>query len=101
MPVLETKVDRKSAEFAGNTAALKALVEELRARQARCALGGGEAARAKHVGRGKLLPRDRVEALLDPGSPFLELSPMAASLAANSALFLSTFESSGGMIVGQ
>jgi len=78
MPVLETKVDRKSSEFAGNTAAMRALVDELRARQARCALGGGEAARAKHVGRGKLLPRDRVEALLDPGSPFLELSPLAA-----------------------
>ena len=78
MPVLETKVDRKSAEFAANAAALRALVEELRARQARSALGGGEAARARHVGRGKLLPRDRVEMLLDPGSPFLELSPLAA-----------------------
>ena len=78
MPVLETKVDRKSADFAANSAALRALVKELRARQARSALGGGDAARAKHVGRGKLLPRDRVETLLDPGSPFLELSPLAA-----------------------
>jgi 3-methylcrotonyl-CoA carboxylase beta subunit len=78
MPVLETKVDRKSAEFAANSAALRALVDELRARQARVALGGGDAARAKHVARGKLLPRDRVEMLLDPGSPFLELSPLAA-----------------------
>ncbi len=78
MPVLDSKVDRKSAEFAANSAAMRALVAELRARQAKSALGGGEAARAKHVGRGKLLPRDRVEMLLDPGAPFLELSPLAA-----------------------
>jgi 3-methylcrotonyl-CoA carboxylase beta subunit len=78
MPVLETKVDRKSAEFAANERAMRVLVEELRSRQARVAVGGGEAARAKHVARGKLLPRDRVETLLDPGTPFLELSPLAA-----------------------
>jgi 3-methylcrotonyl-CoA carboxylase beta subunit len=78
MPVLETKVDRTSAEFAANSAAMRALVQELRSRQARVALGGGESARAKHVARGKLLPRDRVEMLLDPGAPFLELSPLAA-----------------------
>jgi 3-methylcrotonyl-CoA carboxylase beta subunit len=78
MPVLESKVDRKSPEFAANAAALRALVAELRERQAITALGGGEAARAKHVARGKLLPRDRVERLLDPGAPFLELSPLAA-----------------------
>jgi 3-methylcrotonyl-CoA carboxylase beta subunit len=78
MPVLETKVDRKGAEFAANAAAMRALVDELRARQAKSALGGGEGARSKHVGRGKLLPRDRVEMLLDPGAPFLELSPLAA-----------------------
>jgi 3-methylcrotonyl-CoA carboxylase beta subunit len=79
MPLLESKVDRKSPEFAANSAALRALVDELRARQARTALGGGEAARARHVARGKLLPRDRVEMLLDPGAPFLELSPLAAN----------------------
>jgi 3-methylcrotonyl-CoA carboxylase beta subunit len=78
MPILESKVDRKSAEFQANEAAQRPLVAELRERQARVALGGGEAARAKHVARGKLLPRDRVEMLLDPGSPFLELSPLAA-----------------------
>ncbi|WP_286987395.1 carboxyl transferase domain-containing protein, partial [Thiomonas sp. UBA7699] len=61
-----------------NAAALQALVDDLRARQARVAEGGGEAARAKHVARGKLLPRERVAALLDPGSPFLEFSPLAA-----------------------
>jgi 3-methylcrotonyl-CoA carboxylase beta subunit len=78
MPVLESKVDRKSAEFAANQAAMNGLVAELRDRQVQAGLGGGEAARAKHVGRGKLLPRDRIEMLLDPGSPFLELSPLAA-----------------------
>src|SRR3954467_3685368 len=78
MPILETKVDRKSAEFTANAEALCALAAELRDRQARMALGGGDAARAKHLARGKLLPRDRVEMLLDPGSPFLELSPLAA-----------------------
>jgi 3-methylcrotonyl-CoA carboxylase beta subunit len=78
MPVLESKVDRKSAEFGANSAALRSLVGELRARQALVGRGGGEAARAKHVARGKLLPRDRVEMLLDPGAPFLELSPLAA-----------------------
>ncbi len=78
MPVLETKVDRRSAEFAASEAAMRALVQELKARQAQVGLGGGEAARAKHVARGKLLPRDRIEMLLDPGAPFLELSPLAA-----------------------
>src|SRR6185369_13467900 len=61
-----------------NTQTLRSLAAELRERQAQVSLGGGEAARAKHVARGKLLPRDRVEMLLDPGSPFLELSPLAA-----------------------
>src|SRR5688572_22386183 len=78
MPILESKVDRKSAEFAANEAVMRALVDELAVRQAKAALGGGEAARAKHVARGKLLPRERVEMLLDPGAPFLELSPLAA-----------------------
>ena len=57
---------------------MSSLVADLRRRQALAALGGGEEARARHVARGKLLPRDRIEALLDPGSPFLELSPLAA-----------------------
>ncbi len=57
---------------------LASLVEELRERTAQVRLGGSESARAKHTARGKMLPRDRVDALLDPGSPFLELSPLAA-----------------------
>src|SRR3569832_1877218 len=54
------------------------LVDQLRAKLAAAALGGPERARERHVARGKLLPRDRVNGLLDPGSPFLELSPLAA-----------------------
>jgi 3-methylcrotonyl-CoA carboxylase beta subunit len=57
---------------------LRELVDELRARLAVARQGGSEAARTKHTGRGKLLVRDRVDRLLDPGSPFLELSPLAA-----------------------
>ncbi|HET7358168.1 MAG TPA: carboxyl transferase domain-containing protein, partial [Nocardioidaceae bacterium] len=57
---------------------MRALVDELRERLARVRVGGSEAARKKHLGRGKLLVRDRVDRLLDPGSPFLELSPLAA-----------------------
>src|ERR1700759_225664 len=55
-----------------------ALVDQLRAKLATAALGGPERARERHVGRGKLLPRDRVDGLLDPGSPFLDIAPLAA-----------------------
>ncbi|NLU81692.1 carboxyl transferase domain-containing protein [Rhodococcus sp. HNM0569] len=63
---------------AGNRQAHVALVDELRTRLASTALGGGERSRERHVARGKLLPRDRVNVLLDPGSPFLEIAPLAA-----------------------
>jgi 3-methylcrotonyl-CoA carboxylase beta subunit len=79
MPTLESNLNPRSAEFAANAAAMRALVAELRAKTERVALGGGENARAKHTGRGKLLPRERIDALLDPGAPFLELSALAAS----------------------
>src|SRR5450830_26924 len=78
MPVLETKLNARSADFVANATAMRALVADLNARTAKAALGGGEAARAKHTERGKLLPRDRVQMLLDPGTPFLELAPLAA-----------------------
>src|SRR5215217_7993961 len=58
---------------------MRALVADLRERLAVARLGGSESARQKHTGRGKLLVRDRVDRLLDPGSPFLELSPLAAT----------------------
>jgi 3-methylcrotonyl-CoA carboxylase beta subunit len=76
--VLESHVDAGSAEFAANQAEHLRLSAELRERLGRAALGGGEKARARHLERGKLLPRDRVDRLLDPGSPFLELAPLAA-----------------------
>jgi 3-methylcrotonyl-CoA carboxylase beta subunit len=79
LPLLKTAIDPSSAEFKANAAAMRALAAELRERRAQAAAGGPEDARAKHVGRGKLLPRERVMRLLDPGSPFLELSPLAAN----------------------
>ncbi len=78
MPVLETKLNARSADFQANAAAMRALVDDLKLQVAKAAAGGGEAARAKHVARGKLPPRERVQMLLDPGTPFLELAPLAA-----------------------
>ena len=78
MPVLESKLNPRSADFLANATAMRALVEDLNAKIAQVAQGGGDAARAKHTARGKLLPRDRVQMLLDPGTPFLELAPLAA-----------------------
>jgi 3-methylcrotonyl-CoA carboxylase beta subunit len=78
MPVIETALDTRSDQFRANDAAMRALVAELRDRVALVRQGGGEEARRRHLARGKLLPRERVHALLDPGSPFLELSPLAA-----------------------
>jgi 3-methylcrotonyl-CoA carboxylase beta subunit len=79
MAALSTAVDRNSSEFKANQAAMQALVEELTRRRAEAAKGGSEKARERHVARNKLLPRDRVMRLIDPGSPFLELSPLAAN----------------------
>ena len=78
MPALDTKLNARSADFQANALAMRALVADLNAQVARAQEGGGEAACAKHAGRGKLLPRERVQMLLDPGTPFLELSPLAA-----------------------
>ena len=78
MPILETKLNARAAEFQANAAAIRSVVEDLAANVGRTALGGGNAARAKHTARGKLLPRDRVQMLLDPGTPFLEFSSLAA-----------------------
>ena len=78
MSTLKTNLNARSAEFRTNAGAMSALVDDLRANIDQVALGGGEAARAKHIARGKLLPRERVRSLLDAGSPFLELSQLAA-----------------------
>ena len=78
MEVLRSAVQPDSTEFKTNDAEHRRLVDELRDHLTAAAEGGGERARTRHVQRGKLLPRDRVERLLDPGAPFLELSPLAA-----------------------
>jgi 3-methylcrotonyl-CoA carboxylase beta subunit len=78
MPVIESRIDARSAEFQDNAAQLRSLVADLDRQLERVALGGGEKARARHIARDKLLPRERIAALLDPGSPFLELSALAA-----------------------
>ncbi len=78
MTVLESKLNTRSADFTANADAMRTLVDDLRAQVAQVGQGGGDAARAKHTGRGKLLPRDRVHMLLDPGTPFLEVAPLAA-----------------------
>ncbi|WP_394442398.1 carboxyl transferase domain-containing protein (plasmid) [Sphingobium naphthae] len=77
-PVLDTALSPDSEAFRANAAHNRALADQLRADVAAAALGGGDASRARHVGRGKLLPRDRVDHLLDAGSPFLEIGQLAA-----------------------
>ncbi len=78
MPAIRSQLDPRSQEFRDNASYHRALAQELDARLARAAGGGGQKARDRHTGRGKLLVRDRITALLDPGSPFLEISPLAA-----------------------
>jgi 3-methylcrotonyl-CoA carboxylase beta subunit len=78
MTTLQSQLNARSADFQANAAAMRVVVDDLKAQIEKATLGGGTAARAKHTGRGKLLPRDRVQMLLDPGTPFLELSPLAA-----------------------
>jgi 3-methylcrotonyl-CoA carboxylase beta subunit len=78
MPAIRSRIDIRSEAFRDNAAQLRRLAEDLKVELARAAEGGGEKARAKHLARDKLLPRERIRALLDPGSPFLELSPLAA-----------------------
>ncbi len=78
MTILKTQLNPRSEDFQYNADAMAGLVADLRQQMARIALGGPEAARQKHIARGKLLPRERVSALLDPGTPFLEIGQLAA-----------------------
>src|SRR3990172_2556759 len=78
MTVLTSALEVRSAAFADTAAHHRALAADLRRQVAEIKLGGDERSRQRHVARGKLLPRERVRALIDPGSPFLELSPLAA-----------------------
>ena len=78
MPTLTSKLNPRSDEFKASALQMRQLVGDLNARLAKIAEGGGEVARARHAARGKLLPRERVEMLLDPDTPFLEIAPLAA-----------------------
>src|SRR2546423_1790225 len=78
MPVISTALEPRSDAFRANSVAMRALVADLREKTAAIALGGDEASRNRHLSRGKLLARERIRLLLDPGSPFLELSAFAA-----------------------
>ncbi len=79
MSILKTSINIRSDEFQSNTGVMQSLVEDLHDKVSATAEGGGDRAREKHLARGKLLPRDRVRNLLDPGTPFLELSQLAAN----------------------
>ena len=78
MPALRTQIDPRSPDFTAHAAHHRQLAAELERRLARAAGGGGDKARQRHTERGKLLARDRIDALLDPGSAFLEIAPLAA-----------------------
>ena len=78
MSIIRSQIDTQSAEYQQNREAWQRLVDELCERQAKVREGGGEKYTQRHRERGKLLPRERIELLLDPGTPFLELSPLAA-----------------------
>ncbi|MBV9570007.1 MAG: methylcrotonoyl-CoA carboxylase, partial [Alphaproteobacteria bacterium] len=79
MSKIKSAVSPNSPAFKANAEAMGKLVAELKEKMAQAALGGDEKSRKRHTERGKLLPRERVERLIDPGSPFLELSPLAAN----------------------
>ena len=77
MSVIESRIQRASADFAANEAVNRALASDLHALVDRIRAGGSAAARAQHEGRGKMFVRDRIDRLLDPGSPFLEIGQLA------------------------
>lgn len=78
MTIIQSKVQPRSVNFKENADSMEVQIQDLRQLRSQLAQGGSKAARQRHLDRGKLLPRERVERLLDPGSPFLELSPLAA-----------------------
>src|SRR5215467_12780263 len=101
LAILSSSIDKNGVEFRANCERMHALVTELQARRGEAALGGSEKARERHIGRGKLLPRDRVMNLIDPGSPFLELSPLAANGMYEDAIHGAGLISGIGRIEGQ
>src|SRR6266404_2721014 len=78
MPMIESAIDLRSHEARANAETMRELVADLRETAQNVRLGGGQTARERHLSRGKLLPRDRVRALIDPVSPFLEVGQLAA-----------------------
>ena len=78
MPKIQSSIDPRSADFIANAEQMRSVVADLNMQTAKAAAGGGDKARKKHTERGKLLARERIRALLDPGSPFMELSALAA-----------------------
>jgi len=78
MATIKSKINTRSEEFASNASYMQSLVDDLRDKLETIKLGGGQAYQERHKSRGKLLPRERINALIDPGSPFLELSQLAA-----------------------
>jgi len=79
LSAIGSQIDVSAPDFKANAEAMRALVADLQAKRAEAALGGSQRVRERHVARGKLLPRERVINLIDPGAPFLELSPLAAN----------------------
>ncbi|MGO8469861.1 methylcrotonoyl-CoA carboxylase, partial [Rhizobium leguminosarum] len=79
MTVISTAIDRASNSFKANASKNKALIDELHNRSAKAREGGSQTARERHTCKGKLLPRDRIQLLIDAGSPFLEIGTLAAN----------------------
>ena len=79
MQALRSQINPRTADFKANVQAMQTVVADLKAKAAQVSLGGGESARSRHTARGKLLPRERVAQLLDPGTPFLEVGQLAAT----------------------
>jgi len=79
MNLLTSRIQTRTEEFQSNAAAMRGLVQDLREHAEAAERGGGEAASAKHVARGKLLVRERIDRLIDPGAPFLEIGQLAAT----------------------
>lgn len=101
MPVLQTLVQQKSKAYQENLRAMTILVEDLREKVTQIAEGGGEAAVKKHKQRGKMVVRDRIDHLLDPGSPFLELSQLAAHNVYGESVPAAGIVTGIGMVQGQ
>ncbi|MGB3811302.1 MAG: carboxyl transferase domain-containing protein [Parvibaculum sp.] len=101
MNVLKTSVDVRSASFKANAEAMSRLVSDLNTKTAEASIGGDAHSRERHIARGKLLPRERVERLLDPGSPFLELSPLAANGMYGSAIHGAAIITGIGRVAGR